>query len=370
MAAVDFIMPVKNGAPYIALSIESVIRQTFRDWRLVIVDHSSTDESFAVASAFAARDGRIRVHSAEASCSHSDVRNLALSLCDARCIMIQDADDVSLPHRAAVTLDFFRSHPLCIAVSSNLIVIDSVGTPIGRWLFPSTPSAITAGMFFYYTMPHPASAINLAALKRTALEYDKDLLGVLPSSPAVSMGTLAEDYYLFAQLSLLGAMYNLPTPLLQYRLHAGGVSRSRQSEQTRAALVVSRFLARGFSRLHNLPAFDPAPFCSHAERIYDCGKINLDDEFQEMTHILRQGLPASDALDRELAFRRVLATRRAAPMGARYLFFSGRHGHRASERRVVRNWIFRGMSSSNVEKISLEASLDPALASDQPQATR
>jgi hypothetical protein len=60
-----------------------------------------------------------------------------------------------------------------------------------------------------------------------------------------------------------------------------------------------------------------------------------------MAGILRHGLGDSAELERELAFRRVLATRKSNEMALRYLQFQLRNRSLPSERRTVRNWLLR-----------------------------
>lgn len=57
---VSVVTPVFNGSAYIAESVESVLRQTYTNFELTIVDNASTDETPQLASDFAARDSRIR----------------------------------------------------------------------------------------------------------------------------------------------------------------------------------------------------------------------------------------------------------------------------------------------------------------------
>ena len=54
-------MPVYNGEPWLPDAIESILDQTYRDLELVISDNASTDRTFEIAQAWAAKDGRVRV---------------------------------------------------------------------------------------------------------------------------------------------------------------------------------------------------------------------------------------------------------------------------------------------------------------------
>lgn len=56
-------MPVFNGAFYLKKSIGSLLRQTFKEWELLVVDDGSTDTSRSVLQQFAAKDARIRLYS-------------------------------------------------------------------------------------------------------------------------------------------------------------------------------------------------------------------------------------------------------------------------------------------------------------------
>jgi glycosyltransferase involved in cell wall biosynthesis len=59
---VSVVTPVYNGEKYLRECIDSVIAQTHTRWNHVIVDNCSTDRTYEIASEYAARDARIRVH--------------------------------------------------------------------------------------------------------------------------------------------------------------------------------------------------------------------------------------------------------------------------------------------------------------------
>lgn len=60
---VSVVTPVYNGADYLAQCIESVIAQTYDNWEYVIVNNCSTDATLDIATKYADRDSRIRIHS-------------------------------------------------------------------------------------------------------------------------------------------------------------------------------------------------------------------------------------------------------------------------------------------------------------------
>lgn len=60
--AVSVIIPVYNGAGYLHETIRSLLSQTRTDWEALLIDDSSTDESFGIISDYAGRDSRIRAY--------------------------------------------------------------------------------------------------------------------------------------------------------------------------------------------------------------------------------------------------------------------------------------------------------------------
>ena len=55
-------LPTFNGAAHLRQALESLCRQTYQDWTVLIGDNGSTDDTSAICAEFAARDARIRVH--------------------------------------------------------------------------------------------------------------------------------------------------------------------------------------------------------------------------------------------------------------------------------------------------------------------
>ncbi|MDE2181443.1 MAG: glycosyltransferase family 2 protein [Alphaproteobacteria bacterium] len=344
MATFDVILPVKNGGAYLVDAVRSIQEQSFKDWRLLILDHGSDDGSDRLAHIFAEGDKRIEVHSMPHAGGLAELLNAGLALCDCRYVMRQDADDVSLGGRMETVLRVFTNSPRLLVVGGEATAIDSRGRQIGYLRKPSSPTAITAASFFYNPILHPAATMNFEALNRVGGVYGKDILHLLPANDSIVVPGLAEDYVLFGQMALLGPCANLRAPLIKYRLHEASVSKSSIAEQINLSLRISRFLARSFClRNGDKLAFDPAPFCNHADYVFDFRADDYSGDFRVMAQAMRKGLGPSPDLERELAFRWVLANRRHAPMIRRYVDFEMRYGATPAERRTVRNWLLRGV---------------------------
>jgi hypothetical protein len=166
---------------------------------------------------------------------------------------------------------------------------------------------------------------------------------------------LAEDYFLYGQLAMLGKCVNLPDRLIRYRWHANNVSVVRFDEQMRVALKVSRFMARSFCAMHSVPQFDPAPFCNHGGKVFDMGeRREFDDEFAAMEATLQRVLGPSDELARELTYRYVLATRNVPRMLLRYGWHSASHRPETGEWYAVKSWLLRHLPGRGCQRAGIE----------------
>lgn len=104
MAVVSVIIPVYNAAPHLAEALESVCRQTFRDWECVCIDDGSTDSSPEILNGFAAADSRFRIVRQKNS-GPSAARNHGLELVRSKWFLFMDSDDAFHPDALSTLLD-------------------------------------------------------------------------------------------------------------------------------------------------------------------------------------------------------------------------------------------------------------------------
>ena len=89
---ISVIVPVYNVEKYLNKCVESILRQTFRDFELILVDDGSPDHSGEMCDAWAAKDPRVRViHKPNGGLS--DARNRGLELSSGKYLCFVDSDD-------------------------------------------------------------------------------------------------------------------------------------------------------------------------------------------------------------------------------------------------------------------------------------
>ena len=107
MSEVSIIMPTYNRADTIGRAIDSVRRQTFQDWELIIVDDGSTDGTPSVVEGL---DPRIRlIRQQNAGCYVA--RNNGLRNSRGKYLTFIDSDDEWFPHFLEITIAFLKWSP-------------------------------------------------------------------------------------------------------------------------------------------------------------------------------------------------------------------------------------------------------------------
>ena len=59
-----------NGATFLKEQLDSILKQHFMDWEIVVVDDCSADETWQILHAYAAQDLRFRLHRNEIGRAH------------------------------------------------------------------------------------------------------------------------------------------------------------------------------------------------------------------------------------------------------------------------------------------------------------
>jgi teichuronic acid biosynthesis glycosyltransferase TuaG len=128
---VSVVTPVWNAADTLAGTIASVRAQSFAGWEMLLVDDGSTDGSAAIARALAAADPRIRPLGWPDNRGAAAARNAGIAAARGRYVAFLDADDLWLPEKLAVQLDYM-ARTGAVFVFSAYERMDAAGRTRGR----------------------------------------------------------------------------------------------------------------------------------------------------------------------------------------------------------------------------------------------
>ena len=111
MPKVDVIIPAYNAARFLAAAIESVVAQTFKDWRILLVDDGSTDNTTDLVAPYRESLAERFKYIKQVKSGPSAARNTAIRNSTAEFLALLDADDVWLPWRLEESLKSFEGRP-------------------------------------------------------------------------------------------------------------------------------------------------------------------------------------------------------------------------------------------------------------------
>jgi glycosyltransferase involved in cell wall biosynthesis len=103
-----------NGQAFLREAIDSVLRQSYEQWELLLCDDGSTDASPAIAREYAAaHPGKVRYleHEHHANLGMSAARNLGLRHAQGKYVAFVDADDIWLPDKLRDQVALLETHP-------------------------------------------------------------------------------------------------------------------------------------------------------------------------------------------------------------------------------------------------------------------
>lgn len=164
---VSIIMPSYNTASYISESINSVINQTYKNWELIIVDDSSTDNTDEIVSKFL-NDERIKYLKNDKNSGAAISRNKALREAKGKWIAFLDSDDLWIPEKLEKQINFMEenNHSFSYTFYEE---IDEIGNNLNIRILG--PKKITKfGMYNYcwlgcLTVMYNAEKIGLIQIK-------------------------------------------------------------------------------------------------------------------------------------------------------------------------------------------------------------
>jgi len=206
---VTVLMAVYNGEKYLGETIKSILSQTYANFELLIINDCSSDNTSAVIKSF--KDSRIVVHTNPMNFGQTKSRNVGLRIANGEYVVINDHDDLSLPHRIQKQVDFILKHPEYVVVGASGLIIDKAGALKRNFRRPTDFREIYLGVLTDTPFIHGSVIIS----KRVILEaggYDENYL-------------TSQDYELWSRLIRKGfRIANLPDALVAIRHYSDSFS--------------------------------------------------------------------------------------------------------------------------------------------------
>ena len=222
---VSVVMSVYNGERHVQEAVESILNQTLADFEFIIVDDGSTDATWQILTACAARDPRIVLLRNEENIGLTKSLNKGLALAGGKYIARQDADEVSSPNRLAYQTDLLDRSPSVALVGCSH---HEVHEPTGRQsvFHVSDNELVTRWRLLFRTPFAHGTAMFRRDVATLLGSYDENLY-------------VAQDYDLWSRIARQHRLSMIDRVLVRRLTNPASVSHNHEADQRRSAAAIS-----------------------------------------------------------------------------------------------------------------------------------
>lgn len=246
---VSIVIPSYNHARYLGDAIQSVLKQKYRDYEIIVVDDGSTDHTRQVVEEF----GEAVRYIWQENRGLSGARNTGIRAANGEYIGLLDADDVYLDHYLSTLVPILDANPDAAAVYCGFQFVDEKKQPL-----PQVGNRVVPPEQFYAALIDGNFIIAQCMLVRRSC-YEQ-------VGPFDEKLRACEDWDMWLRIARGHKVLGMPEILTWYRLLPGSMSSDPQRmERNRLAVAWSHF---------GPEAGDPARWPLLRRRMY--GKIYIE----------------------------------------------------------------------------------------------
>jgi teichuronic acid biosynthesis glycosyltransferase TuaG len=217
---VSIITPVYNAKKFLRRLFDNVSSQTHQNYEHILVDDGSIDGGYELIQKLSLGDPRVKVIRVEKNIGVVGARNLALKMAKGDFLAFLDADDLWLPNKLSVQLDFMRQNNIAISFT-DYRYISQDGQLVGALL--KGPAKIN---WHLHHMTRYIGCLTVMLDRKFVPDFYFDQLDVDYRS---------EDFYAWSKvIRLHGYASRCPHDLARYSV----TENSRSSNGLRAATLV------------------------------------------------------------------------------------------------------------------------------------
>ena len=209
MPEVSVIIPVYNGEKYIEEALESVLAQTFRDFEVIVINDGSTDTTEERLAKYQDRIVYVRQENRGLAAT----RGRGLELAKGEWIAFLDADDVWLPRKLELQVEFAGRHPEYGIVTTDALSFEGERTVVPslkEWYRPASGNVLENLLFGNWIPP------SAAMIRRECFEKVNTF-----DVPPPAFG---EDWLMWMQIAAYYPVYFIDEVLVRRRLHSASMS--------------------------------------------------------------------------------------------------------------------------------------------------
>lgn len=208
---VSIITPVYNAAAFIEETIQSVIKQTYKNWELILVNDQSTDNSIVLIQSYLNAYPQIKLINLVENSGAAVARNKGISYAKGEFIAFVDSDDVWHPNKLSKQIQFMQNNHYSFTYT-DLALVDEQGETL--------KSQVGVAASFTYTQ-----LLKNTAIACSTVVINRNLIGDF-RMPNVRKGQDTATWLMLMRERQLTA-YGVQEVLNYYRQVQGSISSDR-----------------------------------------------------------------------------------------------------------------------------------------------
>lgn len=213
MPKVSVVLPTYNGEKYIAKAIESVLKQSYTDFELIIVDDCSTDRTTEIIADYAKQDSRVKVIRNEKNSKLPKSLNNGFKYATGTFYTWTSDDNLYKTDALKVMISLLEEKPDVGMVYCDYDEIDEEGQIIKEKKLGEADT-------LYYSNCVGACFMYRASIAQKIGLYNTEMF-------------LAEDYDYWLRISFCANLFHCAQNLYEYRTHGGSLSATRTRDVQR-----------------------------------------------------------------------------------------------------------------------------------------
>jgi len=220
---ISVILSVYNAEKYLEESIQSIIKQTFKDWELIIINDGSTDNSFNIINKYVS--DKIKCINLKKNIGIARARHKGIEIAEGEYLAIHDADDISSLDRLETQYEYLTKNLDIFCLGSHAYKIDINTNIIGEMDYPSIFHNDIVSDFIYCKNPiiDPTTMfIKKDYFRIGGYSFDKDVY-LIPDMD-LWLRALERDYL----------FHNLDSKLVYYRDNPDGMTQKYKKNMIKA----------------------------------------------------------------------------------------------------------------------------------------
>ncbi len=236
MSALTIIMPVYNGEQFISEAIDSVLNQTYSNFKLLVLNDNSQDRTSKILEDYKKKDSRIEIVTKSQNVGPANLRNEGIDLAKTEFIALMDADDIALPTRFEKQLAFLENNSEYGVCGTWFTFFGDKKNRIIK--HEETHEELKIQMLSNCCIGNPTVMFRKSHLAELRFEND-----YVP----------AEDYRLWSQLITKTKFYNIQESLLNYRWHPNNISQTKAENLKKSETIIKKKQLRNLGILSDDP---------------------------------------------------------------------------------------------------------------------